>query len=158
MQILIPSIFFIINLSNPTALGVGEEGYKAAITLGILGFSIGSIIVFVRTCWPFDKYRFGLVFAILIIFVILVLIDKFVIYDNGLIKAGESRSIFTIEYDLITKDNWWMLFLVCVLSIPTLFLFEFIANASVNRLAEKNEKFRGAIDEDFNGSSTGSKK
>ena len=158
VQILIPSIFFIINLSNPTALGVGEQGYKAAITLGILGFSIGSIIVFVRTCWPFDKYRLGLVVAILMIFAILVLIDKFVIYDNGLIKAGESRSIFTIEYDLITKDDWWMLFLVCVLSIPTLFLFEFIANASVNRLAEKNEKFRGAIDEDFNGSSTGSKK
>ena len=140
IQILIPSVFFIINLSNPNALAEGELGYKAAITLGIVGFSIGSIVIFVRTCWPFDKYRIGLVIAITIIFVLMVVIDKFVIYDNGLIKTGESRSIFTIEYDLITKNNWWILFLVCTLSIPLLFLFEFIANASVNRLAEKKRK------------------
>ena len=158
IQILIPSIFFIINLSNPDALNSNGLGYDAAITLGILGFSFGSLVVFVRTCYPFDKYRLGLVIAILCIFAIMIIIDKFVIYDNSLIKTGDSRSIFTIEYDLVSKDNWWILLLVCLLSIPTLFLFEFIANASVNRLAEKNERFRGAIDEDFKGSSTSSKK
>lgn len=157
LQIIIPSIFFIINLANPNALNDAGLGYEAAITFGIIGFSFGSIVVFTRTCWPFDKYRLGLVIAILVIFVIAVCIDKFVIYDNSLIKTGGSRSIFTIEYDLLTKDNWWILALVCVLSIPTLFLFELIAKASVNRLAEKNEKFRGAIDEDFKGSTTSSK-
>jgi cation-transporting ATPase E len=157
LQIIIPSICFIINLANPTALNDAGLGYEAAITFGILGFSFGSIVVFIRTCWPFDKYRLGLAIAIVVIFVIAVCIDKFVIYDNSLIKTGGSRSIFTIEYDLVTKDNWWILALVCALSIPTLLLFELIANASVNRLAEKNEKFRGAIDEDFKGSTTSSK-
>ena len=158
VQILIPSVFFIINLANPAAFGTNFHGYETAITFGIVGFSFGSIVVFVRTCWPFDKYRIGLVISILVIFVVMVLLDKIVIYDNSLIKTGDSRSIFTIEYDLITKENWWILFLICVLSIPALFLFEFIANASVNRLAEKNEKFRGAIDENIIGSSTSSKK
>ena len=157
VQIFIPSVFFIINLANPTALGV-EDGYKAAITLGILGFSFGSLVVFIRTCWPFDRYRIGLIITILIIFALFLIIDKFVIYDNSLIKTGDSRSIFTIEYDMINKKNWWILALVCGLSIPLLFLFEYLATASVNRLAEKNERFRGAIDEDIIGSTKGSKK
>lgn len=159
VQILIPSIFFIINLADPTALGVvADDGYKAAITLGILGFSFGSIVVFARTCYPFDKYRLGLTIGIVVIFMIMLVIDKFVIYDNGLIKAADSRSIFTIEYELVNSSNWWILLVVCVLSFPALLLFELIANASVNRLAEKNDRFRGAINEDFKGSTGSSKK
>lgn len=158
VQILIPSIFFIINLANPHALTSGIMGYETAITFSILGFSFGSIVIFVRTCLPFDKYRLGLVIGIVTIFVAMILIDKFVIYDNALIKTGGSRSIFTIEYDLITSENWWILVAVSLSAIPLLVLFELIANASVNRLAETNEKFRGAIDEDFKGSTTSSKR
>ena len=155
MMILIPSTFFIINLADPTALGA--DGYLTAITFGIIGFSFGSIVVFVRTCYPFDKYRLGLAIAIVVLFIVFIIVDKYAIYDKGILET-KTGSIFTIDYNLVTDYNWWILALVCILATPLLFLFEFIANASVDRLAETNDKFRGAIHEDFKGSTGSSKK
>ena len=162
VQIFIPLTFFLMNLADPTIFGgEGIDGYYVAITMGIIGFSFGSIVVFVRTCYPFDKYRLGLVITIVVLFVSAILIDKYVFYDNDLIKTATNvpgtHSLFTIEYNYITDNNWWILAIVCAISIPLLFLFEFIANTSVNRLAEKNDHFRGVIHEDFKGSSTSSK-
>ena len=161
VQIFIPLTFFLINLSNPNAFGEGLDSYYVAITMGIIGFSFGSIVIFVRTCYPFDKYRLGLVITIVTLFVAAIIVDKFVFYDNNLINTAVnvpgSHSLFTIEYDLITADNWWILFVVSISAVPLLFLLEYIANASVNRLAEKNDHFRGVIHEDFKGSSTSSK-
>ena len=159
VQLTIPLIFFIINLANPTILSADPNmSYATAITLSIIGFSVGSLIVFVRTCWPFDKYRAGLVVAILLLVAFVVWFDIDVIVEEGLLKSSESKSFFCIDYELLTSDNWWILLLVCVLSAPYLIGLEYIANVVVQKLAAKNEKFRGVINEDLKRSPKGAKR
>lgn len=153
VQILIAVVFFVINLADPTVLnssGNFEVSYNAAITLSILAFSFGSIVVFLRTCYPFDKYRAGLAITIVVLFILFLALDKFVIYDNELIKTGQSQSLFTIDYDLVTSYNWWILAVVCGLSIPLLFLFEFLIGKAANRLEDR--KLKGLQNENIEGS------
>lgn len=138
VQVLVTCVFFIINMANPQALtGIaGQDGYQTAITLAVLAFSIGSLIIFIRTCFPLDFYRGLLAGIISFLAVGAVLLDKFIFYDNS--KGTTKLSIFKLDYNLINNHNWWILMVVCVGAIGLYAGLEFLAKFIDKKVSDKH--------------------
>lgn len=138
VQVIITCIFFIINIANPTALTgtSGADGYQTAITLSVLAFTIGSLIIFVRTCIPFDLYRGLLAGFIVALATGTVLFDKFIFYDKSI---GETKfSVFKLNYDLVNEHNWWILLIVCVSAIGLLLGLELLAKFIDHKVSDRS--------------------
>ena len=108
-QVLVCAVYFIISFaSNEQIIDI-----PTATTMAVLTFSIGSFIVLIRICMPFDIYRVALIIALVIIGVIFYLIDIFVFYPNL-----QGTGFFQIDYKLLLSNNWWILLIVIAASVP----------------------------------------
>lgn len=108
-QVLVCSVFFIISFaSNETIIDI-----PTATTMAVLTFSIGSFIVLIRICMPFDIYRVALIIALVIIGAIFYAIDIFVFYPNL-----QGTGFFQIDYRLLVCNYWWILVIVIAAATP----------------------------------------
>ena len=87
--------------------------FKTATTMAILTFSLFSYVILFRVCMPFDIYRVALFIALIIIGSIFFVIDIFVFYPNL-----DGTGFFQINYNLLNQNNWWLLLMIALLSIP----------------------------------------
>ena len=126
------SIYFIVAITNGAFLSMEDARVMAVLT-----FSVASYVILFRICMPFDIYRVALFGAVLVIGTIFFVIDRYSIYPNLINHTG----FFNIDYSLITANNWWLLLVIILGTIP---LYMGIETISVRfydkRIKEKHEK------------------
>ena len=126
------SIYFIVAVTNGAFLSMEDARVMAVLT-----FSVASYVILFRICMPFDIYRVALFGAVLVIGTIFFVIDRYSIYPNLINHTG----FFNIDYSLITANNWWLLLVIILGTIP---LYMGIETISVRfydkRIKEKHEK------------------
>lgn len=102
------------------------------ITMSVITFSILSFVYLIYVCLPFDIYRIVLIIASAIIFA------GFFVFDYYSKSPFEDVSFFLqIKYNLISGDNWWILFVVILSLIIVYTLFLILLNYK-NRRNRKN--------------------
>ncbi len=125
---------FIVSWTNPDFLS-----FQAAASIAVITFTIISLYTLVIICWPYDIYRRFLVIAIAILVSLFFIIDRFAIFN----LAENRESFFAIEYNLIDSNNYYVLLLAAIISIPLYigltFLADFIQNKIILRRKQKNE-------------------
>jgi len=143
IQIIMPCVFFLVNIINPQAYHVADA-YNAAIAMSIIAFSFGSILIFVRTCWPFDKYRSILIVCILAVVALAVWFDKAIVYDK--IKPEvTNNSLFNIDYRQINNKNWMILVGTVAAAIPLYICASLLAQRIDKKIGDKSAYLRGKI-------------
>ena len=119
---------FIIHWVNPDFLSL-----EAAISSSVVVFSLISYVTLLIVSWPYDIYRTILCVAIGILLGSFFLIDYFAFNPN---------SIFDISYDSILPTNYWLIFVVLMVSIPLYLLLTLLITKFQNHKSKmecKNE-------------------
>lgn len=98
----------------------------------IITFTVFSMFVLIRVSLPFDAYRLVLNIGLGIVVIGIFLID-WGLYQNG-------NGVLKISYSSLTSDNWWILLIVVVLSIPLYIGLEALA---VKVFKKVDKKFLG---------------
>ena len=113
IQILCMIAIFSITLANPFFFPL-----DAAITTSVITFTTISFVTIVLISIPFDIYRTVLSIVVGFLVVAMFLIDCLLYAPSHISDKNPTGSFFSLNYDALNIDNWWILVIVIALAVP----------------------------------------
>lgn len=110
IQIVIVAVTFLLCHSLQGVVGNNPDWISVATTMSIIGFSIMSLVVLLRTCWPLNRFRTILYSIIFLVTVLLFLIDMLTTLD-----------LFSVNYNDLNVTSILILIIILLLAIPLYF-------------------------------------
>ena len=102
-------------------LYTGVATFEAATTMSIICFTVMGMVVLLKICLPFNKYRFIIFSSITVVEVALLVAAGFVSYNIGV-----KESIIAINFPSLTLVNWLALAIILVLATSTYLIVSYI--------------------------------
>lgn len=131
VQVISVGTIFLISSVNPAL------PFNSAITMAVITFTSISFITIVMVSIPFDVYRVVLSIALGILVISFFIIDCFWYAPGHISEANPTGSFFSLDYDALSGDLWWVLIVVLAVAIPAYFGLVFLARYLNKKYIEK---------------------
>ncbi|MBO4856069.1 MAG: HAD-IC family P-type ATPase [Bacilli bacterium] len=112
-------VMYIFQDTNIMYTGVYEM--HTATTMSVIVFTILGLIVLLKICLPFNKYR-ALVFTGAAVVEVGLLIAAFIVSY----KVGVKESIVAIDFPTLTLVNWFAVAIIIVLAVATYLIVSYV--------------------------------
>lgn len=118
--------------------------FDAAVTTSVITFTVISFVTIILISIPFDVYRTVLSIVVGFLVVAMFLIDCFLYAPSHISEKNPTGSFFSLKYDALTGDNWWILVVVIALAVPLYYGASLLGKKLQNYIDKrsmKNEDF-----------------
>lgn len=118
--------------------------FEAAVTTSVITFTVISFVTIILISIPFDVYRTVLSIVVGFLVVAMFLIDCFLYAPSHISEKNPTGSFFSLNYDALTSDNWWILVVVIALAVPLYYGASLLGKKLQNYIDKrsmKNEDF-----------------
>ena len=123
ISILIPvGLIYLMHISqNANAIYTGVYEMETATTMSIITFTVLGLVVLLKICLPFNKYRALVFTGASVVEVGLLVAAGFVSY-----KIGVKESIVAIDFPSLTLVNWFAIAIILVITIAIYLIVSYV--------------------------------
>ena len=117
-------IFLLYVLQSKNILYTGTYEFEAATTMSVIAFTVLGLVVLLKVCLPFNKYR-ALVFGGAAFLEVALLVTAAIVSY----KIGVTESIVAINFPSLTLVNWFVVGIIIVLTTSIYLIVSYIVEA-----------------------------
>ena len=117
------SAYGLFGLFTSRSLYTGVETFEQATTMSVIIFTILGLVVLLKICLPFTKYRAIIFASASTLEVVLLIVAAIISYK---VKDGVERSILNINFPSLTLVNWLAIAIIIVLATSIYLIVSYV--------------------------------
>lgn len=121
MLIPVAIIFMLFIFQGKNIIYSGTYEFATATTMSVITFTILGLVVLLKVCLPFNKYRAPVFFGAVVLEIGLMVAAGFVSY-----KVGIKESVLAINFPSLTLVNWFVIAIIIVLATSIYLIVSYI--------------------------------